>query len=90
MPVVRKQSEQRCFFLVLNLFTVYRGGPIFFITEKTILFQGSRGGPTFTRGSNFFLGGGGGPIETHISCDFPGGPDPISPSKSALAAHMHS
>ena len=30
----------------------------------------------------FFLGGGGGvclfPIETHITCDFPGGPDPIS------------
>ena len=27
------------------------------------------------------LGGGGGglfPIETHITCDFPGGPDPIS------------
>ena len=33
---------------------------------------------------DFFLGGGGGwgdclfPIETHITCDFPGGPDPIS------------
>ena len=35
-------------------------GPMFFITEKTILFQGSRGGPSFSRGgggSNFFQGG---------------------------------
>ena len=33
----------------------------------------SRGRPTFSRG--------GGPIETHITitCDFPGGPDPLSP-----------
>ena len=35
-------------------------------------------------GSNFFQGGGGSnclfPIETHITCDFPGGrPDPLSP-----------
>ena len=35
------------------------------------------GGPTF-------CGGGGGsnclfPLETHITCDFPGGPDPLSP-----------
>ena len=42
-----------------------------FITEKTILFQGSRGGPTFSRG------GGGGvqmliSIETLITCAFPG------------------
>ena len=40
------------------------------------IFQGSRGGPTFSGGgSNFFQGG---PIaysllETHIICDFPGG-----------------
>ena len=47
-----------------------------FIKEKTILFQGSRGGPTFPRGgSNFFQGGGGVggvqmliSIETHITC----------------------
>ena len=49
------------------------------ITEKSILFQGSRGGPTFSRG-------GGGvqmliSIETQITCDIPGGggPDPLSP-----------
>ena len=46
--------------------------------EENYLFQGSRGGPTFSRG-----GGGGSnclnPIETHITCDFAGGsghPDP--------------
>ena len=44
----------------------------------------------FQRGSNIFRGGGGSnffqggsnclfPIETHITCDFPGGPDPLSP-----------
>ena len=54
------------------------------ISKKTIIFQGSRGGPTFSRGgSNFFQGGGWSnclfPIETHITCDFPGGPDPLSP-----------
>ena len=50
-----------------------------FITEKTILFNGSRVGPEFSRGrgSNFFL-----MLiskETHITCDFPGDPDPLSP-----------
>ena len=54
------------------------------ISKKSIIFQGSRGGPTFSRGggSNFFQGGGSNyvfPIETHITCDFPGGPDPLSP-----------
>ena len=43
-----------------------------FITEKTILFQGSRG-----RGSSFFPGRGGVQmlisIEPHITCDFPRG-----------------
>ena len=61
-------------------------------TEKNILFQGSRGVLHFPGGggSNFFQGGGGGgggvqmliSIETHITCDFPGGRgalDPLSP-----------
>ena len=50
------------------------------ISKKIIIFKGFRGGPTFSRGEgNFFHGGGGGgvqwviPIETHITCDFPGG-----------------
>ena len=47
------------------------------ISEKTRIFQGFRGGPTFSwegGGSNFFQG-----VqmliskETHITCDFPGG-----------------
>ena len=42
----------------------------------------------FPGGSNFFQGVGGSnclfPIETHITCDFQGGLDPLSPSGSAL------
>ena len=53
-------------------FTVYRGGPMVLLH----IFQG-------VGVSNFSRGGGGGfqlliSIETHITCDFPGGPDPIS------------
>ena len=48
-----------------------------FISKKSIIFQGSRGGPTFSRGggSNFFEGGSNClfHIETHITCDFLGG-----------------
>ena len=64
------------FFLVLNLFNSLQRGSNGFITEKTILFHESRGGPIFSRGSNFFQGGGVQvliSIETHITCDFPGG-----------------
>ena len=54
------------------------------ISKKTIIFKGFRGGPTFSRGEgNFFHGGGGVQwvisIETHITCDFQWGADPISP-----------
>ena len=56
-------------------------------------FQGSRGGPTFSRRGG--VGGGGPtffrvvqlliPIETHMTCDFPGGSGPpVPPSGSAL------
>ena len=51
---------------------------------STILFQGSRGGPTFSVGGPTSSRGGGIvsdcllPIETHITCDFP-----VSPSGSA-------
>ena len=45
------------YFKVLNLFYSLLRGPNGFITEKTILFQGSRGGPAFSRGSNFLQGG---------------------------------
>ena len=45
------------------------------ISKKTIIFQGSRGGPTFSMGVQLFQGGSNClfPIETHITCDFPGG-----------------
>ena len=55
------------------------------ILKKTIIFQGSRGGPTFSRGGPTFSRGGEGgsnclfPIETHITCDFPGGSGPPVP-----------
>ena len=58
--------------------------------KEIYFFQGSRGGPTFSRGgggSNFFQGGSNClfPIETHITCDFPGGSGtPVPPSGSAL------
>ena len=48
-------------------------------------FQGSRGGPTFSRGGGPTFSRGGSnclfPIETHKTCDYPGGggPDPLSP-----------
>ena len=85
-------SRNFCQFdLVLSLFYSLKRGSNSFIAEKTklILYQGSRGGPLYSRGvSNFFHWGGGGgvqmliSIETHIrTCYFPGGcPDPLSPS----------
>ena len=53
------------------------------LTTKSIVFQGSRWGPIFSRVSNFFQGVSNClfPIETHLICDFPeGGPDPLPPS----------
>ena len=50
-------------YLVLSLFYSLQRGSNGLIAEKTILilYQGSRGGPLFSRGggSNFFKGGGG-------------------------------
>ena len=52
----------------------------------------------FQRGSNIFQGGVQifprvsnclYPIETHITCAFPGGPDPLTPSGSALAISIN-
>ena len=52
----RKQSGHldNIFFLVLNLFYSLQRG---FITEKTIPFQGPRGGPRILRGPLFSRGG---------------------------------
>ena len=46
-PTARKQPWQR--FLVINLFYSLQRGLNGFISEKTILFQGFRAGPTFSR-----------------------------------------
>ena len=70
----RKQSGQR--FFSPQLILQFTEGSNGFITEKTRLFQGSRGGPTFSVGGG---GGGGGKVQmlnsikTHITCDFRGG-----------------
>ena len=67
-------------------------------SKKSIIFQGSRGGPTFSRGGPTFSRGGGGSnclftIETHITCDFPGGSGPPvpppPPSGSALEGDIN-
>ena len=87
-------------YLVLSLFYSLQRGSNGLIAEKTILilYQGSRGGPLFSRRgvSNFFQGGGGGvqmliSLETHVrTCYFPeGGPDPLSPSGSAHGQCHH-
>ena len=76
-----KKALTTFFFLVLSLF--YRCQMVNF--KEIIIFQGSRGGSTFSRGGVQLFPGGGGSnclflIETHITCDFPGGgPDPLSP-----------
>ena len=69
------------FFLVLNLFYSLQRASNGFITEKTILSkdpEGSnifkRGGPTFSTGDQMLIS-----LETHKTCDFPGGPDHLSP-----------
>ena len=56
------------------------------LQRKLYFSKDPEGVPTFSRGSKLFPGGGGGggvqmliSIETHITCDFPGGPDPLSP-----------
>ena len=75
-------KKKCCFFQSSTYFTEVQ------YSKKTIIFQGSRGGPTFSRRR----GGGGGPnffqgvnclifpIETYITCDFPGGPGRPVPS----------
>ena len=66
-------------YLVLSLFYSLQRGSNGFIAEKTILllYQGSRGGPLFSRGDVKLFPGGGVQmlisIETHVrTCYFPG------------------
>ena len=72
----QKKPWQR-FFLVLSLF--YWSQMVKF--RRKLIFQGSRGGPTFSRGFQLFPRGSNClyPIETHITCDFPGGSGPPDP-----------
>ena len=87
-------------YLVLSLFYSLQRVSNGFIAEKTILilYQGSRGGPLFSRGGGGFklFPGGGGvqmliSLETHKrTCYFPGGClDPLSPSGSAHGQCYH-
>ena len=69
-----RESRNFCqFYLVLSLFYSLKRGTNDFIAEKTllILYQGSKGGPLFSRGGGVKLFPGGGvqmlvSLETHI------------------------
>ena len=77
----KKGSDNVFFFLSL----FYRSQMVIF--KEIYHFSRFQGGPTFSRGGGgrtFSRGGGGGsnclfPIETHITCDFPGGSGPPVP-----------
>ena len=58
-PNGQKTAWTTVFFKSSTYFTVYTGGPMVFFTEKTILFQGSIEGPTFSRGGPTFSREGG-------------------------------
>ena len=99
-PPDSKKLGQRCFvifavFLVLtfNLFNSFTEGTDprvrWFIFWKTIIFQGSRRGPTFYGvGGRVQLFSGGGGVQMLISvetyCDFPWTPYPLSVSAHVL------
>ena len=87
-------------YLVLSLFYCLQRESNGFIAEKTILilYQGSRGGPLFSRGGGCqtFSRGGGGPNAnffrnpcTYLLFSRGGCPDPLSPSGSAHGQCHH-
>ena len=95
--LTKKSSDNVLFFLIylFILSSAYFIEVKWSISKKSIIFQGYRGGPTFSRGGPTFSRGGGGgggggsnclfPIETHITCDFPGEVrTPCPPSGSTL------
>ena len=65
-PNCQKTALTMCFFVSRNLFYTFTVVYQWFISMKTIIFQGYKGGPTFSRG-----GGGGGGGQTFSN--FPGG-----------------
>ena len=54
-----QKTVRTTFFLVLNLFTVYRGGPIFLLQRKLYFSKDPEGVQHFPGGPTFFFGGGG-------------------------------
>ena len=68
----KKLLQRFFFFLVFSLF--YRSQMVNY--KEIYHFQGSRGGSNIFQGVQLFPGGGGSnclfPIETHLTCDFPG------------------
>ena len=83
------------FFLFFSKSSTYfslQRGSNGFITEKTILFQGSRGGPTLSRGDPTFFQEWGVQmlisIETYITCAFPGGGGGVRTPYSPLVPHF--
>ena len=77
-----ENSKDNVFILVLNLFYSLQRGSNGLITEKALLFQGSRGGPTFSRGGVQLFPGG----KCILLAIFQGGTDPLSPPP--LDQHM--
>ena len=97
VSLTKKKSSDNAFFFFFSPQLILQKSNGQF---QTIIFQGSRevqhfpgGGPTFSGGGG---GGGGGskclfPIETHITCDFPGGsgrpiPPPLDPHLLSLVS----
>ena len=89
------QSDKRAltsFFLVLSFFLQQSNGQF---QRNLSFFRVTDGVKHFPGGSNYFQGGGGVqlliclfPIETHITCDFPGGSGPPIPPSSGSALEM--
>ena len=94
-----RRSRNFCqFYLILSLVYSLQRGSNGFIAEKNIiiLYQGSRGGPLFSRGCPTFSRGGGGSNAnfyrnpyTYLLPSRGGCTDPLSPSGSAHGRCHH-
>ena len=88
-----EKSSDNAFYFILVLIIFYRSQMVNFneiyhfsrLERGSNIFQGG-GGPTFSRGggSNCLF-----PIETHITCDFPGGGGVRIPSPPPLDPHLN-
>ena len=83
------------FFLVLNLFYSLTEGAQWLFQRKLFFPKFQRGSNIFQGGPTFSRGGGGEvqmliSIETHITCDFPGGsPNPLFPRLDPCMIRHH-